>query len=426
MLRRTVTTGLAAAALAAPLVLGALPAAAQQTTLRVFIGGQQRPDVMRPLMDLFQQQNPGVRVEIEVGGATSEAQQQYLTTVLTSRDPAIDVMLIDVVRPAQFAAAGWAEPLDAYLGGTDRATVLRRYLPGYAEAVVVDNKLMSLPAFADAMFLYYRTDLLQKYGLQPPRTWEETVSHARRIMAGENNPNLQGLNFQGAPIEGTNCTFLIPFWQLGGNLVGANNRVTVNNDAGRGAFQFWLDAMRTHRVSPANSAEVRTDDTRLQFQNGNVAFAVLWAYGWNLFQSEQSQVRGKVGVVPLPTFQGRQSATCIGGWQWAVSAFSRNKPDAAKLVQFLASGVASKHLAINASNLPVLPDLYRDPDVLRTNPWFEAALPVVITARSRPVSPRYPEVSEIIRTNVNGVIAGTKTPQAALTEMESRLQRVLR
>ena len=85
-----------------------------ETTLRVFVGGQQRPDVMRPLLDLYQQRNHGVKVELDVGGATSELQQQYLTTVLTAQDSAIDVMLIDVVRPAQFAAAGWAEPLHQY------------------------------------------------------------------------------------------------------------------------------------------------------------------------------------------------------------------------------------------------------------------------------------------------------------------------
>jgi multiple sugar transport system substrate-binding protein len=123
-----------------------------ETTLRVFVGGQQRPDVMRPLLDLYQQRNHGVKVELEVGGATSELQQQYLTTVLTAQDSAIDVMLIDVVRPAQFAAAGWAEPLDQYLGA-DREAVLRDYLPAYGEANTVGGKLMAMPAFADALFL---------------------------------------------------------------------------------------------------------------------------------------------------------------------------------------------------------------------------------------------------------------------------------
>ncbi len=99
---------------AASLVPGAAHAQAP-LTLRLFTGGQQRPDVMRRVLDAYQARNPTVRVEIEIGGATSDQQQQYLNTVLASRDPALDVILIDVIRPAQWAAARWAEPLDADL-----------------------------------------------------------------------------------------------------------------------------------------------------------------------------------------------------------------------------------------------------------------------------------------------------------------------
>ena len=86
-------------ALSASLVAGM--ASAQQTTLRVFSGGQgQRPDLMRKLFDQFQVANPGIKVDIETGGATSELQRQYLSTVLNAKDPAIDIFLIDIVNPS--------------------------------------------------------------------------------------------------------------------------------------------------------------------------------------------------------------------------------------------------------------------------------------------------------------------------------------
>src|SRR5215212_10374938 len=125
-------TLLMASAVAAAL-LGTSSIALAQTTLRIFLGGTQRPDVMRQILDEYQQRNPNVKAEIEVGGATSEQQQQYLNTVLASRDPSIDIMLIDVIRPAQWAAAQWAEPLDSYLGA-DKDKIMARYLPAYREA----------------------------------------------------------------------------------------------------------------------------------------------------------------------------------------------------------------------------------------------------------------------------------------------------
>src|SRR5258705_10031120 len=119
--------------LVASLALGFAAAASAQTTLRIFTGGQQRPDVMRKIADEYQKKNPNVKVDVEVGGATSDAQQQYLSTVLSSKDSVLDVILIDVIRPAQWAAQGWAEPLDAYLGA-DKPKVLAQYLKAYVDA----------------------------------------------------------------------------------------------------------------------------------------------------------------------------------------------------------------------------------------------------------------------------------------------------
>jgi multiple sugar transport system substrate-binding protein len=110
----------------------------------VFSGGQnQRPDLMRKLFDQYQAANPGVKVEIETGGATSELQRQYLSTVLNAKDSAIDIYMIDIVNPAQYFGAGWLEPLDAYVGPAGE--VLKPYLPVYAQSNVVDGKVAALP-----------------------------------------------------------------------------------------------------------------------------------------------------------------------------------------------------------------------------------------------------------------------------------------
>lgn len=74
-----------------------------------------------------------------------------------------------------------------------------QYLPAYKQANMVDNKVVALPAFADAMFLYYRKDLLAKYKLAAPKTRDELASVARTIQAGEKNPELQGISFGARP-----------------------------------------------------------------------------------------------------------------------------------------------------------------------------------------------------------------------------------
>jgi multiple sugar transport system substrate-binding protein len=170
-----------------------------QTTLRVFVGGNARPDLVRKLLDGFEAQNPGVKAEVEVGGATSEQQSKYLNTVLTSKDSALDLFLVDIVRTTQNQAAGWTEPLDKYLGA-DKDKVMGQYLAPYREANVFNGQVIALPFFADAQFLYYRKDLLEKYGLKPAATWDELAAQWKTVNAGENNPNLQGFSTAGAPI----------------------------------------------------------------------------------------------------------------------------------------------------------------------------------------------------------------------------------
>ena len=336
--------------------LFALPARAD-TTLTVFISSALRPEVMRQAFDRFEAANPGIKVTVQTGGATSDLQAQYLNTVMSAKDSTLDVMLLDIIRPAQFAATGWTVPLDQSVG--DRAAFLQRYLPAYAEADTVDGKLVALPAFADAMFLYYRKDLLDKYHLPVPQTWSELAQEAKTIQAGEHSPDLQGLSFQGAPIEGTVCTFLLPYWSLGKTLV-HDGHLTWDRDAALKSFALWTGLVK-QGVAPRNVAEIVTDQTRKDFESGKVAFAVEWSYGWNLFQSADSAVKDKVGVADLPAVDGGKPVSCIGGWQWGVSSYSKYQADAIKLVRFLSSPEIATLLAEKASLLPVFPELYQGP-----------------------------------------------------------------
>ena len=400
--------------------LSALPAHAQ-TTLNVFISSALRPEVMQQAFDEFAAANPGIKVVAQTGGATSDLQAQYLNTVMSAKDNTLDVILLDIIRPAQFAATGWTVPLDKYVG--DRSAFLKQYLPAYAEANSVDGKLVALPAFADALFLYYRKDLLDKYHLAVPQTWSELAKEAHVVQEAEHDPALQGVSFQGAPIEGTVCTFLLPYWSQGKTLV-KDGHLTWDRDAALKSFALWTGLVQ-QGVAPKNVAEIPTDQTRKDFQAGKAVFAVLWSYGWNLFQGADSAVKDKVGVAMLPAMDGGQPVSCLGGWQWGVSAFSRHRPEAIRLVRFLSSPEISRLLAERASLLPVFPGLYHDPAVQQAVPWIGAALPVVEAAHARPVTPRYNDLSEAIRTQTNAVLAGAQSPDEAATQMEVRLRRVL-
>ena len=398
------------------LALSLTTSLAAAADLKVYISSQHQPQVWRQVLDKFEAANPGTKVAIETGGNTSEAQAQYLNTIMSAKDPSLDVLILDVIRPAQFAAAGWTVPFE----GKDMSS----YLPAYAEANTVNGKVVALPAFADSMFLYYRKDLLDKYGIAPPKTWDELTAAAKKIAEGEKNPDLQGLSFQGKAIEGAVCTFLLPYWSQGKNLV-ENGKLTFDKTAAVNSLKLWKSFV-DQGVAKKNIAEVATDDTRKEFQAGNVVFAVNWSYAWAQSQGKDSAVAGKVGVARLPAVAGGEQATCLGGWEWGVSAYSNHKDEAQKLVEYLSSQETSTFMAVNGSLLPTYPAAYKDEAVLKAAPWFADALQVVETAKPRPVTPRYNEVSEVIRTTVNAVLAGVTTPEDGAAQIEARLKRIIR
>lgn len=409
--------------LAAVVSCGCVAGAVAETTLRFFIGGQQRPDVTRQIAEAYSRLNPSVKIEVETGGATPEQQQQFLNAALATKDATLDLILIDVLRPAQWAAAQVIEPLDAYLGA-EKEAILARYLPAFRATASAGGKVVSLPYFADAQFIYYRKDLLEKYGFQPPKTWDDLKAVSLKIMENEKSANLKGFEVAGAPVESAVCSYLVPLWGAGEEFL-KDGKLNLTTAVARKPFDLWAD-LKAAKVTP-NPAEIATDRIRQDLQAGNLIFGMTWGYVWGRTQGDvDSAVKDKIGVAPLPGFTAEKPASCIGGWQVAVSGFSKNKAEAVKFARYLSSPEVSKMQAVLGSHLPVFASVYSDEEVLRANPWFAQARPAMLAAKARPISSRYSEVSEIIRTNMNAFFAGTKTADAALADMNARLSAIFR
>jgi multiple sugar transport system substrate-binding protein len=275
--------------------------------------------------------------------------------------------------------------------------------------------------------VYYRRDLLEKHGVREPRTWDQLSAAAKKIQKLEKNPALQGLSIQGAPIEGTVCTFLLPVWSKGSDLADSRGIYALDSAAAQASVEMWLK-MVDEGVVPSNVSEVKTIDTVNDFKAGKVLFAINWGFAWDKFQSDaDSTVKGKVDVMPmLRVSDNSKSATCIGGWQWAVSAFSTQKALAAKLVAFMSTPNAARLLAVEGSLLPVFASVYPEPEYRAKVPWAVGAGVIATFARSRPVSARYGEVSDIVRTSTSAMLARKVTPQQGISDMSAKLKPILR
>src|SRR5262245_55488012 len=137
----------------------------------------------------FEARHPGVRVKAEALPWNSDEQRQFFVINLEGGSPGFDVMMLDVIWVPEFASAGWLYDLTPRLQPDE----LSPFFPSTIDAATQDGRVWALPWNMNVGMLYYRADLLAKYGLSPPATWIDLVAQAERIRTGERNPRLDGI-----------------------------------------------------------------------------------------------------------------------------------------------------------------------------------------------------------------------------------------
>lgn len=332
-----------------------------------------------------------------------------------------DVFQIDVIWPGDLAEH--FVDLNEYGG----AEIAQEHFPAIIENNTVDGALIGIPWFTDAGLLYYRTDLLEKYDLAPPETWDELETAALTIQEGERadgNQDFWGFVWQGNAYEGLTCDALE--WMAsadGGSIIEPDGTITVNNQAAIDIIDQAAGWVGT--ISPDGVTAYGEEDARGVFQAGNAAFMRNWPYAYSLGNGDESEIVGLFDVSPLPGATAGQSAATLGGWQLAVSKYSENPEQAADYAFFLASYEEQKFRAIEGSFNPTIEALYEDPEVLEANAFFGDLFDVFTNAVARPstiTAPSYSDASSVFFNGVHSVLTGDASAEDALAEVELDLQ----
>ena len=422
---------LAALALAsAGMVSGGMAFAQQDASITIAAGAVgQELQLARAAAQRYMDANPHT-----IGGQDYNVTINVLETIDSSTDrlalylqffeaqsAEVDVYQVDVIWPGDLAEN--LISLNDYVP----QEVLDQHFPAIVENNTVDGNLVALPWFTDGGLLYYRTDLLEKYNFDgPPETWTELEEMATTIMEGEqaNNPDFTGFVWQGNAYEGLTCDALE--WiasSSGGSIISPEGTITVYNDNAVEIVDRAAGWVGT--ISPNGVTGFDEEGARNVFQAGNAAFMRNWPYAYSLGNSEDSAVAGNFDVAPLPTGDGGTAVATLGGWQLAVSRYSKNPAVAADVALFLASPEEQKTRAINGSYAPTIPALYEDPEVLEAQPVFESLGAVLDTAVARPSTisaPQYNAVSQAFFNAVHSVLTGQDDAENALATLELDLE----
>nr|WP_299243648.1 ABC transporter substrate-binding protein [uncultured Halomonas sp.] len=371
------------------------------------------------------EEKTGHEVKIVSTPNSSTERLSLYQQILSAQSSDIDVMQIDVVWPGLLA--NHLLDLNETLG-KDAAE-------GFFDTIVTNNtvedRLVAMPWFTDAGVLYYRKDLLEQYGHEAPETWQELTEIAKEIQAEEReagNDKMWGYVFQGRAYEGLTCNALEWIASYGGGtIVDGDGEITIDNPQAQSALE--LAATWIGDISPNGVLNYTEEEARGIFQSGNAVFMRNWPYAWSLAQSEDSEVRDRVGVVKLPHGPEGGSAATLGGWNLAVSKYTENPDIAADLVAFLTSREEQKRRAIEGSYNPTIAGLYEDEEVLEAVPFFGTLYETFTNAVARPSAPtgdNYGRVSNAFFNATHNVLSGNQSSAEALSQLDSELSRIKR
>jgi multiple sugar transport system substrate-binding protein len=370
-----------------------------------------------PLLQGWNRTHPGEKVKlVELPDSSDETHAQMTTDLRGGDRGRFDVLNIDVNWTSEFAAAGWIRPLPR------SRFPLKSFLPPVVDTATYDGRLYAVPYVTNAGLLLYRKDILAKEGVPPPRTWAELEHDAKTIAP---KYGLGGYAGQFLPYEGLTVNAAEAVYSAGGTILGGEGkRVTVDSAAAREGIGFLARGIREGWI-PKQALTYKEEESKQAFQDGKLLFLRNWPYAYAVASAPGSKVAGKIGAVPLPGPDG-PGTSVLGGSNLAVNTHARHPDSAARLIAYLTSERVQREVLTRGALPPVRAALYEDPSLIRQFPYLPTLRTAVITARPRPKSAHYDQVSLAVQAIVYDALNGRETPGQAMRRLARELDAIAR
>lgn len=416
-------------------LLFCLLASCSEPTEIIFTHGPDDTGVTEKLIRQFNEQNTGkIHVTWQEGARLSNEYYRELEKALESGTSDIDVLSADVVWTSTFAQRGWVKDISQQFFADYEP---EQFLSAALNSASYKNQIWGVPWYTDLGILYYRKDLLQKYGYDyPPTTWEDLTTMANTIQ--DATFTKYGYVFQGGNYEGgvaNACEFI---WNAGGQVLFGDLSI---EEEGQQAPLLMINSqeaiagieaaqnLRTAGVAPADISTYKEAECLAAFKNGDAVFMRSWPTAHQQLFADNSPIGPKhVGVAALPVSErGNRSYSCLGGWNLMVNASASEEEQEAAwaFIRFLADEKQQRMLANEGGHLPALRALYEDEELIAAVPAIGLAKQVMPNARLRPVTPYYMELSPDIAWAFSESLNGNLSAVAAVESIEGLFRAAL-
>ncbi len=366
------------------------------------------PDPLNLIRQAVAEKYPDIDVQLNMAPDDMNAWHDAMSVWITAKDPTIDLFGLDSSWVSEFGAADWAVDLNDKLPNLSQT-----FDQGGLDLWTWDGKLLAVPFWGATTGLYYRTDLLEKYGFKPPETWDDLVTIAKKITAEE--PNMTGYLWAGGKTENLMMAWSEFLYAFGGKYLDEQGKCAFNSPEGIKAVEFMKSTIDSGLSPKTTTTFQNNQEAVTEFAAGNAVFFrgpsdyLTW-----LNDTTKSSIAGKWDFMQNPAQPGGVHAGSSGGFGMAIQPYTKNMDAALKVMEVIASLQVQKGFALSWGPVQYYKGLYDDPEVANAYPEGHRLDAVLPSSLSRPQHHSYSQLTSIIQDQVHAAITGVTPVKAAL------------
>ena len=364
-----------------------------------FAMGRNDTDKITPIIEAWNKEHPDEQVTLKELAGEADDQRDTLVQSLQAGNSDYDVMALDVVWTADFAANQWLEPLEG-----DYAVDTSKLLQATVDSATYNGTLYALPQNTNGQLLFRNVDQVPS----KPDTFADIKSACEAVEGDCLTTQLK--QYEGLTV---NTLGFINGW--GGSVIDDNGEPTVESAEAKAGLQALVDAYGDGTIAK-NSTAATEEETNLAFTEGKTALAINWPYMY----TNAVDAGLNFEVQPLVGENGVGVST-LGGYNNGINVNSKHKATAKDFIEFIINEENQLSFA-KASFPPVLASIYDDAALIEEHPYLPALKESLENAKPRPVSPFYPAISKAIQDNAYAALTDGKSVDDATKDMAAAIK----
>ena len=355
----------------------------------------------------------GIKVNVSETPYGEAHQKQLLS--YQQKAGTYDVAQFDNSFLMPFCQAQAMAPLDGYLGDSSEYDIAD-FSQSQQDYGKCNGETLGLTLSTEPMIQWYRTDIYEKLGLTPAKTWDEYYNNAKKVQDAGYGGQIIGFG------PNVSWWWMTMVWSFGGNLYDDALNPTVNSKEAIAATDFLKKLMT---VSPKGASTANSDEVTSKFLGENIGAMINYSgYYGSVLDKSINKNEGKIGTAPMPT--GSADITHLAGWNIGIPKDAKNPTAAWKFLEYVLGKTNAKAYLESGAAAIGRKSITTDADLLAKFPYLaQLEIPASSRIERYPQIAVWPEFEVAAIDAVTQVLNGKSDSTKAMTALNEKLKPIL-